>query len=105
MAIDYYLQSLGFNLDWHAPPDAAIPICAQVSRASVQILLWTEPTLAKPSRIHIVLSSLAELTAVHEEFQSNNAYITSPPAPRLWGPTAFIVEDLDQNQLFFVAEP
>ena len=104
-AMDYYVSALGFSLDWTAPQEAAVPVCAQVSRGAAQILLWTEATLARPSRVHICLGSLVELHGLHHEFLANNAYITSPPAPRLWGPMAFIVEDLDANQLFFVSEP
>jgi uncharacterized glyoxalase superfamily protein PhnB len=104
-AILYYLAALDFQHDWSVPPEAESPVCAQVSRGTMQILLWTEPTIATPGRVYVSLEFEGELQALYEELVSKKAFVTSPPAPRLWGPQGFIVEDLDGNQLYFVSSP
>ena len=104
-AILYYLAALDFQHDWSVPPDAEVPVCAQVSRGTTQLLLWTEPTIARPGRVYISLEFEDELQPLYEEFVSKQARATSPPAPRLWGPSGFVVEDLDGNQLYFVSHP
>ena len=80
-------------------------MCAQVSRGATQILLWTEATIATPGRVYISLEFADELQALCDEFVSKEARMVSPPAPRLWGPSGFVVEDLDGNQLYFVSHP
>jgi hypothetical protein len=104
-AILYYVGALDFRHDWSVPRDAEVPVCSQVSRGTTQILLWTEATIATPGRVYISLEFADELQALCDEFVSKEARVVSPPAPRLWGPSGFIVEDLDGNQLYFVSYP
>jgi len=103
-ALHYYKTALAFRHDWSAPADADIPICAQVSRGKTEILLWNDPTLQPRARAYITLEHEHRLVALHDELEDNGAIITSPPAPRTWGPYGFIVEDIDQNQLYFVGQ-
>ena len=102
-SVAYYVNVLGFAENWCVDDGLSKPVCAQVTRATTEIILWRDPALGAPGRVFIVLCEEKLLDALHEELRSRGARITEPPASKPWG-YGIRVEDLDGNQLVIIGE-
>jgi hypothetical protein len=99
-AIAYYVNNLGFNLDWDGE-DGGI---AGVSRGHCRLFL-TDPGFremygnAGPVLIWINLSNRDEVNELHAQWSASQARILSPPEAKPWKLHEFTATDLDGNLL------
>jgi predicted enzyme related to lactoylglutathione lyase len=92
-AIKFYQSQLGFTLDWKYEDGIA-----GVSRDEARLFLdrFTEGQV-HPVRVWLNLRSVAEVDALHSEWQKSNVPIVSAPEQKPWGIYEFIAEDCEGN--------
>ncbi len=99
-AIAYYVDVLGFTLDWEEDEGGT----AGISREHCRLFI-TSPEFraphgnAGPILIWLNLSSKAEVDTLFTEWQSAQAKIISEPEDKPWHLREFIAADLDGNRL------
>ena len=97
-ALDYYLDKLGFNIDW-AAADAGI---AGISKGTCRIFLADRDFRKQhgntpPVLIWLNLNSKEEVDELHEIWNASGARIISPPQSKPWKLHEFTASDLDGN--------
>jgi catechol 2,3-dioxygenase-like lactoylglutathione lyase family enzyme len=95
-SIDYYVQVLGFKLDWQASKDFAC-----VSRGRCGIFLCNGDQGNFGTWVWI---GLGDVEALFEEYRSKGARVRHPPTNYSWA-YEMQVEDLDGNVLRLGSEP
>jgi catechol 2,3-dioxygenase-like lactoylglutathione lyase family enzyme len=93
-AVLFYVDSLGFNKDWHSG-DGAGTVC-QVSHGECEIILCEDATRRDRGRLFIELTS-AGLAELRRELLERAV----PAKKTLWGYDTLQVDDPDGNELFF----
>jgi uncharacterized glyoxalase superfamily protein PhnB len=99
-AIAYYVNNLGFNLDWDGE-DGGI---AGISRGQCRLFL-TDPGFREmygnlgPVLIWLNLSNREEVNELHAQWSAAQARIISPPESKPWKLHEFTAADLDGNLL------
>jgi predicted lactoylglutathione lyase len=99
-AIAYYVNNLGFNLNWDGE-DGGI---AGISRGQCRLFL-TDPGFREmygnlgPVLIWLNLSSREEVNELHAQWSAAQARIISPPESKPWKLHEFTAADLDGNLL------
>jgi len=92
-AISFYESKLGFALDWKYEEGLA-----GVSREEARLFLDRVATGGlHPVRVWLNLHSVAEVDALHSEWEKSGVPIVSAPEQKPWGIYEFIAEDCDQN--------
>jgi catechol 2,3-dioxygenase-like lactoylglutathione lyase family enzyme len=91
-ALNFYTQSLGFEEQWIQTGSSA-----QVNRYGLEIILKVDHSQYGGGRVLVNLN-LDLMARVREEFQRSN--VTSSFKNDDW--FAFVVQDLDKNELWFV---
>ncbi len=97
-AAEYYVKSLGFQIDWGGE-DGGI---AGISRGSCRMFL-TNPSFrehygnASPLMIWLNLRSKAEVNELCEQWKKTQARIVSEPEEKPWKLLEFTAKDLDGN--------
>jgi catechol 2,3-dioxygenase-like lactoylglutathione lyase family enzyme len=94
-SIDYYVQKLGFRLDWQTP------LFCSVSRDRCHIFL-SQGDQGNPGAW--VWIGVEDAEALFSEYQITNAKIRHPPANYEWA-LEMQVEDLDGNVLRLGSDP
>jgi catechol 2,3-dioxygenase-like lactoylglutathione lyase family enzyme len=95
-SIDYYVNVLGFKIDWEYPANIA-----SVSRDRCGIFLC-EGDQGNPGAW--VWIGVSDVEALHEEYRSKGAKVRHPPANYSWA-YEMQIEDPDGNVLRFGSEP
>lgn len=95
-SIDYYVKTLGFELDWEVSG-----IFASVSRGKATLFLAEKDQGHAGGWVWIGVSDAA---ALHEDYARRGARIRHPPTNYEWT-YEMQVEDLDGNVLRFGSEP
>jgi uncharacterized glyoxalase superfamily protein PhnB len=99
-AIAYYVNNLGFNLDWDGE-DGGI---TGISRGQCRLFL-TDPGFREmygnlgPVLIWLNLSNREEVNELHAQWSAAQARIISPPESKPWKLHEFTAADLDGNLL------
>jgi len=96
VSIDYYVQMLGFEIDWHAPG-----VIASVSRDNAAIMLCEGDQGNPGTWLWIGVDDSA---ALFEEYTAKGATIRLPPTNYPWA-CEIHVEDPDHHVLRFGSEP
>jgi len=92
-AVEYYRSRMGFSLDWQHEDGIA-----GVSRDGTRLFLdRVAEGPIHPVRVWLDLDSVAEVDALHREWQQAGATISSAPAQKPWGLYEFTTEDVDGN--------
>ena len=91
-SIDYYVNVLGFKVDWHEPG-----IMASVSRTRRGLMLC-EGDQGNPGTW--VWIGAEDAAALYEEYRSNGAKVRHPPTNYAWA-YEMQISDLDENVLRF----
>ena len=96
-AIEYYINALGFHLDWHSEQHAI----AGISQGDCCIFLTTPPPGKHPgaSVVWLNLQSRQEVDELHQRWQATGARILAEPEDKPWNLHEFKAADLDGNQL------
>ena len=97
-AVAYYVDALGFRLDW-GDEDGGI---AAISREDCRLFLTNGSFReqfgnAAPILIWINLNSKAEVDALFAGWQAAKAKIVSEPADKAWKLREFVAADVDGN--------
>jgi predicted lactoylglutathione lyase len=98
-AAQYYVERLGFNLDWGDEVGGGI---AGISSGHCRLFLTSRAFRERyknsgPVVIWLNLNSIEEVNALHEVWRASHANIISPPAPKPWKLHEFAAVDLDGN--------
>lgn len=97
-AADYYVNNLGFALDWNAD-DIGL---AGISRGACRMFL-ASPSFreghgnAAPVLIWLNLNSKEEVDELYREWSGSGAILISPPESKPWYLHEFTAEDPDGN--------
>ena len=93
----YYVEVLGFKIDWEHRFEPNFPVFMQVSRDGMAVFL-SEHTGDCPvgGLVHFYVP---DVDAWHEEFQARGAIIRETPNECLQGVRSMAIEDPDGNKL------
>ena len=94
---EFYVQKLGFQVDWGDSDDAAI---CQVSRDGHRIMLTEDKSLGSPACVWVGLES----ATLFKEFLDKGVTVVSPPQNKPWAYEMFI-QDVDGNILWLGTAP
>jgi predicted lactoylglutathione lyase len=94
---EFYVQKLGFQLDWGDSEDAAI---CQVSRDDHPIMLTEDRKLGSPACVWVGLES----DKLFKEFMDKGVTVLSKPANKPWA-HEMRIQDVDGNTLWLGTEP
>ena len=96
-AIEYYINALGFHLDWHSEQHAI----AGISQGECCIFLTTPPPCKHPgaSVVWLNLQSRQEVDELHQRWKAASARILAEPEDKPWNLREFKAADLDGNVL------
>ena len=91
ISIDYYVNKLGFQLEWDAKPHFAMIRVGSGGGDTIGLLAWTEAekdgaTKTSPEQkraIHVELST-DDLDGLYEELKSKGVRFHSPPHDEPW---------------------
>jgi catechol 2,3-dioxygenase-like lactoylglutathione lyase family enzyme len=91
ISIDYYINKLGFQLEWDAKPHFAMIRVGSGGGDTIGLLAWTEAekegaTKTSPEQkraIHVELST-DDLDGLYEELKSRGVQFHSPPHDEPW---------------------
>jgi catechol 2,3-dioxygenase-like lactoylglutathione lyase family enzyme len=91
ISIDYYVNKLGFQLEWDAKPHFAMIRVGSGGGDTIGLLAWTEAekdgaTKTSPEQkraIHVELST-DDLDGLYEELKSKGVQFHSPPHDEPW---------------------
>ena len=97
-SVAYYVETLGFAVDWGADEDGI----AGISRGSCRLFLTDRPFRethgnSGPVLVWLNLNSKAEVDARFAEWTTANAKIVSEPEDKAWKLREFTAADLDGN--------
>ena len=97
-ALVYYLDQLGFNIDWSAEEIGL----ACLSRGDTRMFMTTDEHrsalgIKGPIILWLNLSNRAEIDALHEQWSTAGARITDPPAAKPYKLYEFYAQDIDGN--------
>jgi len=105
-AIQFYINWLGFKIDWEHKPGNA-PVYMQISLRDIVLRLSEHHGDGSPG-IQIAIDDFAGLKAYHAEITAKN-YKYNRPGINIpeWNPDAIVVCVIDPfgNRLFFSEEP
>ena len=100
-SITFYVDSLGFKIDWEHRFEPGFPVFMQLTRAGQSIFLTEH---AGDGQVGGAAHSLVpDVDACYEEFRARGVVPTEPPADMPWGPREMVVTDPDGNRLRFAS--
>ena len=99
-AADYYVRTLGFNLDWHSAEDGIAGISQGQCLMFLADASFREPHgNAAPIVVWLNLNSKSEVDELHTRWRDAGAKILSAPEDKPWHLREFTAADPDGNQL------
>jgi uncharacterized glyoxalase superfamily protein PhnB len=101
MALTYYANCLGFNVDWRDEAGGGI---AGISKGDCRMFLTNAAFREHygnigPVLIWLNLTSKEEVDALYQLWRGNQAKLVAPPESKPWGLHEFTATDLDGNLL------
>jgi uncharacterized glyoxalase superfamily protein PhnB len=100
-SIDYYVNKLGFAINFQSPPNSEQPFFASIKRGRCEIFLCEGDQGHVGSWVWI---DGVDVQLLHDEFKAAGATIRNPPTNYEWA-LEMQVEDLDGNVLRFGSDP
>jgi uncharacterized glyoxalase superfamily protein PhnB len=99
-AAEYYVNALGFHLDWHSDQDGI----GGISQGDCRMFLTNSSFRerygnAAPIVIWLNLDSKHEVDELYRRWQEAGARILAKPEDKPWNLREFTVADLDGNQM------
>lgn len=100
-SIDFYVNALGYSLNWKMDGDDGNPNFASVSLGSSEIMLGTIDFVKEEDRkrmgagiqLYVELPKELKIHDVYEQLIGQNADITKKLEKREWGEWAFVLND------------
>jgi len=101
-SIPFYVDGLGFQIDWEHRFEPGFPVFMQLTRAG-QTLFLTEHSrdCQVGGAAYFVVP---DVDACYAEFMARGVVPTEPPANMPWGPREMVVTDPDGNRLRFATQ-
>jgi len=101
-SVVFYVDGLGFSIDWQHQFEPGFPIFIQATRDSQTIFL-TEHTgdCQVGGAVYFLVKNV---DTCHAEFASRGIVATKPLSDTSWGTREFVVTDPDGNRLRFATD-
>lgn len=101
-SLRFYVESLGFKVDWEHRFDSGFPLFAQLTRQGQTIFL-TEHTgdCQVGGAVYFAVPDASQCLAV---FEQKGIVPTNPLSKTPWGTREFLLTDPDGNRLRFASE-
>lgn len=100
-SIAFYVEGLGFAIDWEHRFEPGMPVFMQLTRAGQTIFLTEHTGDCKVGGAAYFV--VPDVDACHEDFVRRGAPITEPPQDAPWGAREMVVTDPDGNRLRFAS--
>lgn len=99
-AAEYYVNALGFHLDWHGEQDGI----AGLSQGDSRLFLTDAPFRehhgnVAPVVLWLNLKSKQEVDELYHHWRHSGAKLLAQPEDKPWNLREFTAADLDSNQL------
>ena len=102
-SLAFYVDQLGFAVDWQHQFEPDFPLFLQISRAGQTLFLTEHSADAEPGGA--VYFQVPDAAACHATFTARGLPSnTNAPAPTPWGTLEFLLTDPDGNRLRFASE-
>lgn len=98
-SIAFYVDGLGFTIDWEHRFEPGFPVFMQLTRAGQTIFLTEHAGDCQTGGAAYFV--VPDVDACYREFISRGISPTEPPADMPWGPREMVVTDPDRNRLRF----
>jgi catechol 2,3-dioxygenase-like lactoylglutathione lyase family enzyme len=98
-SLAFYVDGLGFTVDWEHRFEPGFPVFMQLTRAGQQIFLTEHEGDCKVGGAAYFV--VPDVDACHEAFVSRGVVPTECPTDQAWGPREMVVTDPDGNRLRF----
>jgi uncharacterized glyoxalase superfamily protein PhnB len=97
----FYVDGLGFALDWEHRFEPGFPVFMQVTRAGQTIFLTEHAGDCRVGGAAYFV--VPDVDACYREFKARGVAPEEPPADMPWGPREMVVADPDGNRLRFAS--
>jgi len=95
----FYVEGLGFSVDWEHRFEPGFPVFAQLTRAGLSLFLTEHAGDCQPGgAAYLVMDDIDEL---FREIDRRGVAATEPPGDTPWGTREMVVTDPDGNRLRF----
>jgi uncharacterized glyoxalase superfamily protein PhnB len=101
-SIRFYVDGLGFTIDWEHRFEPNFPVFMQLTRAGQTIFLTEHAGDCKPGGAAYFV--VPDVDACYREFTANGIVKAAPPQDQPWGPREMIITDPDENRLRFASQ-
>jgi uncharacterized glyoxalase superfamily protein PhnB len=98
-SLSFYIDGLGFEVDWKHQFETGFPLFFQVTRAGQTIFLTEHSGDCQVGGA--VYFKVEDALACHADFSKNGIVATNPPTNTPWGTCEFVLTDPDGNRLRF----
>jgi catechol 2,3-dioxygenase-like lactoylglutathione lyase family enzyme len=93
----FWVEALGFEIDWEWRDEPGMPVFAQISRAGLSLYLTEHAGDGEPGGL--VYLYVSDVDAWHEEVRRAGLEVDSEPANRPWGNREMGLRDPDGNRI------
>ena len=100
-SIAFYVEGLGFEIDWEHRFEPGAPVFMQLTRAGQTIYLTEHAGDCQVGGAAYFV--VPDVDVCYEEFLSRGVVPTEPPEDRPWGQREMVLTDPDGNRLRFAA--
>ena len=98
-SLAFYVDGLGFNVDWEHRFEPGLPVFMQLTRAGQSIFLTEHAGDCKVGGAAYFV--VPDVDSCYKEFKSRGVVVTEPPEDAPYGPREMLVTDPDGNRLRF----
>ena len=100
-SIAFYVDGLGFAIDWEHRFEPGLPVFVQLTRAGQTIFLTEHAGDCRVGGAAYFV--VPDVDGCHEDFARRGAPITDRPTDTPWGTREMVVTDPDGNRLRFAS--
>jgi catechol 2,3-dioxygenase-like lactoylglutathione lyase family enzyme len=93
----FYVDALGFRIDWEHQFAPGLPVFMHISRDDLALYLSQHCGAGQVGEL--VYLSVPDVDAWYYDFRAKGVHIPDPPADQPWGVRDMRVTDLDGNRL------
>lgn len=101
-SLQFYVDGLGFTVDWEHRFEPGLPLFAQLSRAGQRIFLTGHSGDCEVGGAVYFL--VPDARACWEDFEERGVQATNALAAKPWGTLEFLLTDPDGNRLRFASD-
>lgn len=102
LTLPFYLDGLGFTLDWEHRFESGMPLFCQISRDDQTLFLTEHSGDCEPGgAVYLIVP---DVDACHRAFTARGVVIEQPPADTPWDMREMRVIDPDGNRLRFASD-